>query len=359
LFQIAGAWSRILAGIDRPEFFQRYEWYDALLAAWPAVAADTFFKIAYRGDTPVGIFPLHSQQASHTGLRIRTLATPDPNDVAYPDFICQPSDRTSLFAELLKELRAERGVAWDLLALPRTYASAEEAAELAANAGVFVHQRDVCYYFPTDQGMDAITAKVSSGLRKHLRWCRRQLNGLGSFEVVTTRDPQSLPAMLERFLTLEASGWKGAQGEGTAIKLDAALVAFYTGLMARFGATGECEINLLRVQDRDIAGQFCLISGGTWYHLKIAYDESFDKYSPGSVLLEDVLTRLCADENIQVANYLTGAPWAERWHAHELGVYRVAARNRTMVGRAALQEIKLRRTVRERLIPLLERIRKH
>ena len=200
---------------------------------------------------------------------------------------------------------------------------------------------------------------MSSGLRKHLRWCRRQLSQLGDVEFVTTREPALLDKLMDEFLDLEASGWKGATGEGTAIKLDPALLEFYRGLMKRFGSAGHCEINLLRANGRNLAGQFCLISAGTWYHLKIAYDESYDKISPGSVLLDEVLTRLCADPAVNIASFLTGAAWAERWHADELNVQRVIARNNTAAGHIFMLETKMRRLVRERMVPAARNIRHH
>ena len=351
--QIRNEWMQVLNRIERPEFFHQYAWYGALLEAWPAVAAEMFFIIAYRGGVAIAVCPLQLTQSRMHGMRLRTLAPPDPNDVAYPDFICDRADYGELFPALIDHLRSQREISWDVLTLPRIFASDATAHTLASMNGVFAHERGVCYYYRVDQGKEAIAARMSNGLRKHLRWCRRQLEALGKVEFVCSRDPQLLVDLLDEFLSLEASGWKGASGEATAIKLDPSLLQFYSGLLARFANSGQCEINLLRLNDRAVAGKFCLISGGTWYQLKIAYDEAFDKYSPGSVLLEEVMGRLCKDESIQIASFLTGASWAERWHALEVGVYRVVAPNHTLAGRIALQKIKLRRVVRERLVPFV------
>jgi CelD/BcsL family acetyltransferase involved in cellulose biosynthesis len=353
LSDISAQWARVLSGIAHPEFFQRYEWYEALLDAWPSVASQTFFEVAYRDGEVIGICPLQLTSARVQGIPVRTFSPPDPNDVAYPDLICSAADRRELFEALLAHLRNRRDPSWDLLSLPKCFSDESAIAALTAGGSVFAHTRGVCYYFPTDQGLEAINARVSSGLRKHLRWCRRQLNAAGTVEFVVSRSPQSLPDLLQQFLALEASGWKGAHGEGTAISLDQALVQFYTDLLHRFGASGECEINLLRLNGHNIAGQFCLVSGGTWNHLKIAYDEEFDKYSPGAVLLEEVFGRLCADERVHTANFLTGADWAKRWHAWEQGVYRIVAANHTVAGYLALQQIRMRRLVRDRVLPLV------
>jgi CelD/BcsL family acetyltransferase involved in cellulose biosynthesis len=285
---------------------------------------------------------------------MRILAPPDPNAIAYPDFICADTPGNArLLSQVIEELRSRKDIGWDILTLPKVFSSSPvmTSAPVLARADLFSHQRGICYYFKCDRGMPAITAQISSGLRKHMRRCRRQLSDLGSLEFVSSRDPAALPALFDEFLALEASGWKGVTGEATAIRLDPGLVQFYSGLLARFVETGECEVNLLRLNGRNIAGQFCLISGGTWYHLKIAYDEEFDTFSPGFVLLEEVLSRLCEDDQVHTANYLTGAEWADRWHPDKLDVIRLVVRNDTFMGHVAMQEIIMRRLIRERILP--------
>jgi CelD/BcsL family acetyltransferase involved in cellulose biosynthesis len=291
-------------------------------------------------------------------MPVRLLAPPDPNAIAYSDFVYARTPVTkTLLPSLLRQLRTRSDLGWDIFTLPRMLSSPAEAIVTSADHGspLSRYVRDKCYYFRCDQGIAAIQTQISSGLRKHLRRCRRQLTEMAKMEVVSSRNAAELPRLFHEFFELEASGWKGEAGEGTAIRLHADLTRFYSGLTSRFGETGGCEINLLRLDGRNIAGQFCLVSGGTWYHLKIAYDESLHRYSPGFVLLEDVLTRLCSDPSIHTANFLTGAEWADRWHPSQLEVSRVIGRNHTFFGALALQEVKARRFFRGRVIPLIRR----
>jgi CelD/BcsL family acetyltransferase involved in cellulose biosynthesis len=361
LLAIASEWALVVETLDRPDFFHQYKWYEAILQAWPEEADDILFVVAYRGSEAVAIFPLQLSRSRTLGIPVRSLRLPDPNYIAYPDFIYARSARNStLFSQLLDYLRSGSQLNWDILDVPRVFSSASVVASATVDppSAFFSHPREFCYYFRCDEGMQAIEARISNGLRKHIRRCRRQLCELGDVEFVSSRDPAMLPDLFDQFLSLEASGWKGVAGEATAIKLDPALVEFYSGLLARFAQDEACEVNLLRLGDTNIAGQFCLLSGGTWYHLKIAYDEAFEKYSPGFVLLENVLGRLCKDEDVHTANFLTGAEWGQRWHPNELEVVRLIAHNRTVRGRLAMQEARTRRFIRERAIPLAGRFGK-
>jgi CelD/BcsL family acetyltransferase involved in cellulose biosynthesis len=358
---IAAEWARVLGTLEHPHFFQEYDWFDLILETWPADAENVFFIVASVGGTPMAICPLQTSRTRALGMPVRMLEPPDPNAISYPDFVFARTPATAtLLPSLLNWLRSNSEIGWDILTIPKMLSAPDESdlADLAPDPPFFRHSRGVCYYFRCDQGIAAIQGRVSGQLRQQWRRRRRQLLGMGTMESVSSRDPAELPRLFEEFLELEASGWKGRAGEGTAIQLDPDLVRFYSGMMSRFAASGGCEINLLRLNGRNIAGQFCLISAGTWYHLKIAYDEEFHKYSPGSILLEDVLARLCLDEGVHTASLLTGAEWADRWHPWYLGVSRVIGRNHTLGGRLALQEVKARRFVRNRLIPFVRRLRK-
>jgi CelD/BcsL family acetyltransferase involved in cellulose biosynthesis len=203
----------------------------------------------------------------------------------------------------------------------------------------------------------AITANFSKGLRSDIRRCRRQLEQRGKLELISSREPARLAELFEQLLDVEASGWKGAAGEGTAIKLHPELVRFYGTLLQDFGSTGACEINLLQLDGQTIAGNFCLLSNDTWYQVKIAYDEQFRKQSPGYVLLETVFARLCDDPRVQTANILTGAEWAERMYPEPVGVWRMVAANHTASGILAFQMIKLRHFAATRLVPFVRRLK--
>jgi CelD/BcsL family acetyltransferase involved in cellulose biosynthesis len=287
------------------------------------------------------------------GLPIRVLSPPDPHAVSYPDFVYARDAHPELLTSIIEELRATDQIRWDLLILPKCFDTAAVAPmsdAVAAADGLFRYRWAGCFYFPCDQGREVLYDRMSGQQRKHLRKCRTRLSQLGDMEFIWTRDPAVLPDLFDQFLSLEASGWKGAKGEGTAIKLDATLVRFYSDLMASFGDRGACEINLLRVGGRNVAGDFALLTNGTWNQLKMAYDEEFQKHSPGYLLLEGIFNRLSDDPDIHTANILTGAEWAARLHGLELGVWRIVARSNTVRGYLAFHEARLRRFLKHRVL---------
>jgi hypothetical protein len=86
----------------------------------------------------------------------------------------------------------------------------------------------------------------------------------------------------EQFLALEASGWKGQAG--TAIASRPVDAAYFRGLAAAFAAQDGLQVDALLLDGKPIAMGVLIESAGTRHFLKIAYDESQSRHSPGRAL---------------------------------------------------------------------------
>ena len=144
-----------------------------------------------------------------------------------------------------------------------------------------------------DSGVDYLERALPRRRRKELRRLSRRLAEIGTVAVVPATAPGPVAAALKDFLALEARGWKGRAG--TAAAGDDALLRFVQTAVARLAAEGKAAIHRLLLDNRAIAAAIVLRSGaGAWFW-KIAYDETFARFSPG-VLLTVVLTEELATE---------------------------------------------------------------
>lgn len=87
---------------------------------------------------------------------------------------------------------------------------------------------------------------------------------------------------LDGFLTLEAAGWKGKAG--TAIACIPAHTAYVRRLAALFAAEDGLQIDTLLLDGQVLAMGLLIESAGTRHFLKIAYDETKARHSPGRTL---------------------------------------------------------------------------
>lgn len=139
---------------------------------------------------------------------------------------------------------------------------------------------------------DALGAKKLKELRRQ----RNRLEDGGEVKFTIASSPAAVSAALDKFLAIEASGWKGARG--TALADDAGDIAFMRASTAALAADGLCEIVTLSSGDAPVASGIVLRHASHAYFFKIAYDEALAKSSPGVQLTLDLTRHLCGDAAI-------------------------------------------------------------
>jgi CelD/BcsL family acetyltransferase involved in cellulose biosynthesis len=150
-----------------------------------------------------------------------------------------------------------------------------------------------------ESGVDGKTyleKALSSSSRKKLRQHRRRLGEKGSLTSEIFGDPQQIRHALEDFMRIEASGWKGRQG--TALLCDPRNAAFIRKSMPAMAERGRASIHALYLDGKPISMQLVVRAGSAAFTWKTAYDESYQDFSPGMLLLEDYTTAFLADRSI-------------------------------------------------------------
>jgi CelD/BcsL family acetyltransferase involved in cellulose biosynthesis len=117
-----------------------------------------------------------------------------------------------------------------------------------------------------DRGLDSARAK---------KWARqaRKLATVGPLGRLV-----GAPAV-EAFLSVEASGWKGARR--TALADDPARLAFARAVFTAFTEAGRLDALALTLGEKPIAAGVVFVAGGRGFYWKIAYDEAHAAGSPG------------------------------------------------------------------------------
>ena len=148
----------------------------------------------------------------------------------------------------------------------------------------------------TLDGKGYLEQALSSSTRKKLRQHRRRLGERGTLTSVATVEPAALRRSLEEFLLLEASGWKGRQG--TALLCNDGEAAFARAFVAALAEQGRAAIHALYLDGRPVSMQIVMRAGPAAFTWKTAYDEQFQEFSPGMLLLEDYTAAFLADAGI-------------------------------------------------------------
>jgi hypothetical protein len=102
-------------------------------------------------------------------------------------------------------------------------------------------------------------------------------------------DRSADPSAVERFLTVEASGWKSRAG--TALGSRPEHAAFFREMCAGFSERGRLQAMSLEAGGRLLAMKCSLLAGDGLFYFKAAYDERYARFSVGAQLEMESIRR--------------------------------------------------------------------
>ena len=159
-------------------------------------------------------------------------------------------------AQLLNAVVAERGASW------HEEVRIERACLMPAGDGSSRWRQHV----------------PASKLRDHDRQWRRLVKmGRASWHYLRGHEVED--RMIETFIELEHTGWKGAQG--TSLRSDPQQATFFREMIRAFRADGDVFFTELRLEDEVIASTCNLRSGGDGFAFKCSFESRYSKYGPG------------------------------------------------------------------------------
>ena len=142
----------------------------------------------------------------------------------------------------------------------------------------------------------SVNRGLGSKPRKELRRQWNRLAELGPLVFTAASDPDAVARALERFLALEAKGWKGSRG--TALGSQPETRAFARAALGDLASRGQVDVVSLDLADAPIAMGIVLRSGHHAFFWKTAYDEELARFSPGLQFALRLTDQLAADRQL-------------------------------------------------------------
>ena len=218
-----------------------------------------------------------------------------------------------------------------------------------------IHNRHQRAALDATQDAEAyLRAGLGSKRLKELRRLRHRLDDEGAVAFVLHRDTSAVAAALDRFLVLEARGWKGAGGTGLGQNAQDAT------FVRSAAAQGMFEIAELTLDDHVIASGIVMKQGDRAFFFKIAYDEKLSRYSPGVQLTLELTRLFAADPAIALVDSTADAGhpmidhvWRERLCVGEM---LIPTHPNDPIAAAIVALMAARRTVRNQLKAVHHRV---
>jgi hypothetical protein len=147
---------------------------------------------------------------------------------------------------------------------------------------------------------DYLRRSLSAHHFREFRRLKRRLADQGALEHRVLRQPDEIRHGVETFLSLEVAGWKGR--ERTAMAVDRFRAAFAREAVYGLAEKDLCRIHLLELDGRPIACLIVFVEAGIAHTWKTAYDEAFQSYSPGTLLMIEATRMHLDDPNIDATD---------------------------------------------------------
>jgi CelD/BcsL family acetyltransferase involved in cellulose biosynthesis len=202
-----------------------------------------------------------------------------------------------------------------------------------------------------------VDCRAALPLRRRKEFARqmRRLADLGEVAIESASEPDRVRARFEEFLALEASGWKGHGG--TALGSTSPIAEMARVIVADLAARRAVRIDSIRLEARPIAMLVSFLAKETAYSWKIAFDETYARFSPGAQLMLEAGHTLLSNDGIrQIDSCATaGHPmidhlWRDRLAVGTLAMGPVGGGALFVAGLGAMRaEVRLRAAARRLL----------
>lgn len=296
------AWRALADRAAEPNPFYRPEF---LLADSIERAADVDLLVVRDGDRWLACLPVVDRPPS------RTLPLPHLEGFVDEYVLCGTPlvDRDAIevgIDAIVGSVQAERNAAALLLRILPVDGPVADAIDLAAERRgidpITSHTYERASWRRAVDGEPSGTRLKASDRRVLGRRTRRMQEALGGDVRVVDRTHD--PAGWEAFLAMERSGWKEAWG--TALGSTDRDAAFFRRMCAAMSTVGHLEIVELAVGEQPVAMEVHLPDGDALFSFKIAYDDAFRPFSPGTQLSFLVIEGL-QDQGFRIADSCASA----------------------------------------------------
>jgi CelD/BcsL family acetyltransferase involved in cellulose biosynthesis len=176
------------------------------------------------------------------------------------------------------------------------FAALRDVVTREARPAALVHREQRALLHSDKPSESYFEDAMSGKKRKELRRQFARLSELGNVTIERRTDQDAVEGWVEEFLTLEAAGWKGA--EGSALACDQSTARLFRETLGNAGQAGALERLAIRLDGRAIAMLVNFLTPPGAFSFKTTFDEAFARFSPGVLLQRENLKLL---DNPQIA----------------------------------------------------------
>ena len=295
LLSIEKLWNKILEKYAHRDVFLTHEW---ITNWWQHFGKrkELYILLIKDNSRVIGIAPLMLAKERLGIFPVRKLSFLINGHSVRSDFILPEKPREVLQA--LVGYWADISERWDVLDLrgvPEEPHHIETIMELSDWSNSFMKRTPWLHsYLPLEKDWKTYLQSRSRKFRKTLQNNHNRLKRAGkSIKCKCFYEPEEVAFGMSKFCEVDLKSWKRKKGE--VIIQGESTKSYYLSLARIFSEKGWCEVRVLEIDDRPVAGILSLMYRDKVYTLKTSYDMEFSAVSPGMAvfrsLIEDSYSR--------------------------------------------------------------------
>ena len=315
LSSLQDEWNRLAERFETP--LLRYEWFEAAAAVLPAAALLSVIALRRDGEL-AGLAPLAVTRRG--GLERTELI--GSSLLGEPcGLICRDAESRLRLLEAI----CSTGATIFLGRIPAEHLDPSLVRRVARSQGlVSFHGSSQSQWLPIGASWSGFEESLSARRRSDLRRARRRAESIGrvEFEFVSPT-PATVGRYLPEIFRVEATGWK--ERRGTSMRSNSELRRFFTLYSCSAARSGILRLAFMRINGEAVAAQLAVEYAGSCWILKIGYNESFRRCSPGIVLMHEMI-RHSFERRLKGFEFLGDLePWIGIWtdRVHSYNTYRI------------------------------------
>jgi CelD/BcsL family acetyltransferase involved in cellulose biosynthesis len=295
LASLESAWNRLSESSSSPNVFMTFDWFRAwhqcLINEDRSGRRHPNVLVLKHAGAVAGISPLIHRTASRFGVAVRKVEFvgdhADYNDLVLGNDL---TSQSKAIADFLTQTQDQ----WDLVDLRylretgNTLPLIEGALSRTGLIYRILPERIKCPYLPIEAPSAVIVSRLSPSARHTVRNQQRRLERMRAdgLRVRIMESPLEEPDLLEKLIAVERQ--KHVHGELSPPFLSKYPEVFQS-LLDTLGPRGWVYIALIGMGDRLVAWQLGFRCGKKLWDFSTAYDHTFSRLSPGTMLIPAIL----------------------------------------------------------------------
>ena len=181
------------------------------------------------------------------------------------------------------------------------------------------------WYLDVSGDWDAYFKSRSGTLRNTIKRMTKKFEADGG-TMDLHRDTHNLHEALEDYQKVYTTSWKEAE----------TYPEFIPGLIQIYADQGALRLGIARLNGQAIAAQLWVMINKKSFIFKVAYDENFKSYAPGTLVTAMLMKHVLAHDNVTEVDFLTGDDlYKKNWMSHRRERWGIIAYNPKTLGGAA------------------------